>query len=451
MGRFFGSRRCLFQSVSGLFLNGSLLTKSLTVYTPSFSLNSGANTLNSKPSGSFTNYSLSGVISGAGDLIISGNITLSSASTYTGATTIALGTVSLSGSGAIASSSSVTVNGSLNIGAVTTSSSVVTLAGYGNIILGSKMLIVTNGSTTHSGAISGTGAMIVSGGTQTFTGAFSYTGNTTVSGGATFAYNFTTSYPSWVSPTVSINGASTFSINGAGPFMGNTNFVFDATGGGTANFAGNTINGNGTSGSGMTFTTNGGSSNTFSGFVNLFNNTSVVNFSIAAGTGGSPGLVVNAYLNNGAATMNKTGAGTLRFSNATTSFPGGTININAGQVQLISSASLGGTGSATTVAATAGIGTLTTTAGALGSLTFSALSSFLQVTALSTINASKLTCTTLTASSGFTVNIGGAMNAGTYPILVSTSGTPTPTLGTNTTGRTVTFAWVANTLNMILV
>jgi hypothetical protein len=51
------------------------------------------------------------------------------------------------------------------------------------------------------------------------------------------------------------------------------------------------------------------------------------------------------------------------------------------------------------------------------------------------------------------VDVSGTLTAGTYPIIVSTgtmSGT-TPTLGTNTTGKTITFSRVGNTLNLIAV
>ena len=59
-----------------------------------------------------------------------------------------------------------------------------------------------------------------------------------------------------------------------------------------------------------------------------------------------------------------------------------------------------------------------------------------------------MTCTTLSAASGFTVDVGAITQPGTYDILVSTSGTPTPVLGSNATGSRVTFEWVGNTLQM---
>jgi hypothetical protein len=66
---------------------------------------------------------------------------------------------------------------------------------------------------------------------------------------------------------------------------------------------------------------------------------------------------------------------------------------------------------------------------------------------------STLSVTTFTATSGFKVDIGAnwAASPGTYTILTSTSkNAPVPTVGTNASGLTPTFAWVGNNLQMTL-
>ncbi|PUE09001.1 hypothetical protein B9Z51_08695 [Limnohabitans sp. T6-5] len=90
MGRLLGARRCLFPSLTGLFLNGWLLSRAAT-FTPAVVLSAGANTLSVKPLGSTTVYTLSGVVSGAGQLAVNANVMLTASATYTGATTINAG------------------------------------------------------------------------------------------------------------------------------------------------------------------------------------------------------------------------------------------------------------------------------------------------------------------------------------------------------------------------
>jgi fibronectin-binding autotransporter adhesin len=130
----------------------------------------------------------SGVISGTGNLNQSGTgtLTLSGANTYTGSTTISSGTLQLGASNAVGSSVDVTVNSGGTFALNNHSDSVGSVAGAGNITLGSGTLTtgVDNASTTFSGVISGTGALTQNGtGTLTLTGANTYTGLTTVTNG----------------------------------------------------------------------------------------------------------------------------------------------------------------------------------------------------------------------------------------------------------------------------
>lgn len=166
---------------------------------------------------------------------------------------------------------------------------------------------------------------------------------------------------------------------------------------------------------------------------------------ITIGNGNKSGTFTGLVLQtNGAVPITKIGTGTQVFTGANTST--GNYSANAG----ISSFQNTNQWTTTTVASGAIVSAGTSTTGSVRALTFSALTSALNVYAITPTSASKLTCTTLTAASGFTINVLGTMNAGTYPILVSTTGTPTPTLGSNTTGRTVSFSWSTQTLNMIL-
>ena len=85
--------------------------------------------------------------------------------------------------------------------------------------------------------------------------------------------------------------------------------------------------------------------------------------------------------------------------------------------------------------------------GTTAALTFSAAGSKYEVNALTASSVSRLTATALTAASGFTVDMLGALDSGTYTILACTASLPStlPTIGTNTTGKQVAFAWVAGT------
>ena len=136
----------------------------------------------------------------------------------------------------------------------------------------------------------------------------------------------------------------------------------------------------------------------------------------------------------------KNGAGNLTLS-AANNYTGG-VTLNAGTLTLTNTNTSGAV-----VASGAAISGGTVTTGTMGALTFSAVGATLTANAITTTSISKLTATSITAASGFTVNLLGTMNAGTYTLLSCTATLPStlPTIGTNTTGRTPTFAWVAGT------
>ncbi|GAA0551165.1 autotransporter-associated beta strand protein [Rhizomicrobium palustre] len=146
-------------------------------------LNAGGGTLDTNG----FNTGLSQAISGNGALTKAGNgtLTLSGISTYSGATNIQSGTVALSGAGSIAASSGVANSASFDISATDTGATITTLSGSGTVVLGSKTLTISNGSSEFSGVIGGTGGLTVSGGAQVLSGANTYTGGTTIASGAT--------------------------------------------------------------------------------------------------------------------------------------------------------------------------------------------------------------------------------------------------------------------------
>ena len=136
----------------------------------------------------------SALTGGAGiglDKFGSGTLILSGANTYTGATTIKGGTLALSGLGNIGMSSVVAIeNGTFDIsGRSLPFAAITSLAGtsIGTVELGSKGLVITNGSTEFAGVIKGSGGVEIAGGTQTLSGVSTYTNATQIDAGGTLA------------------------------------------------------------------------------------------------------------------------------------------------------------------------------------------------------------------------------------------------------------------------
>lgn len=133
---------------------------------------------------------IDGVISGAGqDVIITGPGTtiFEDPMTYTGRTLIQQGTLQFAVAGnRIADASDVTVSSGATLNMNNFSDTVGSLAGGGNVQLGTATLTVggTNLSTSYSGVISGTGNVVKSGtGTMTISGNNTFTGALTVNDG----------------------------------------------------------------------------------------------------------------------------------------------------------------------------------------------------------------------------------------------------------------------------
>ncbi|MBY0427930.1 MAG: autotransporter-associated beta strand repeat-containing protein, partial [Alphaproteobacteria bacterium] len=152
------------------------------------------------------NNTLSGVISGAGNLTKAGvgTLTLTNASnTYSGVTSVTQGTLALSGVGSISSSSGVDISSGATFDISGASSPIGKLSGSGNVVLGGSILTTNFSSPTtaeFSGTISGGGMLIKSG-----SGQFTLTGSSTNTGGINIQAG-----------TLSIgNGGTSGSVSGA--------------------------------------------------------------------------------------------------------------------------------------------------------------------------------------------------------------------------------------------
>ena len=163
--------------------------------------------------------SISGVISGSGNLIFNsgGSLTLSGINTYTGSTTVSAGSLILSTGGSIAGSSGVAISSgaTFDISSTTSGASIQSVTGSGNINLGSKTLTLTPSSADiFSGAITGSGGNLIvattGSSTLTLTGANTYSGSTTVSSG-TLALTGTGSI---ANSSLTVATSSTFDISG---------------------------------------------------------------------------------------------------------------------------------------------------------------------------------------------------------------------------------------------
>ncbi|WP_344823160.1 beta strand repeat-containing protein [Rurimicrobium arvi] len=483
------------KDADGFYQNATTLLSAPGTYTSNIVV-SGTPNFNIVGSG---DYGISGIISGNATVNLNGGtqtITLSGANTNTGYLNVTGGTVKLGSSSALGSvvlnisaGAVLDMNGNPSTvrvlggsGTITNSNStnaILTIAGAANSnfsgviqdgtgpveIVRSSGTVYTaglNGPNTFSGNVTVNGLLTCS---RTASGTTSGLGNLQVSG-----------------KTITVNSGGMLNLGATNVFVASTADLTNCKA--TVVLAGGTLN-TGTSFSGIkdvllhsggaitgsngvsattrslalcgTVSSTGGdgtpstiSSPGATGGVHLgYNNFGVTGttFDIDASSGG---LIVYASVYNRAAstgtasTLTKTGTGilTLRGTNTYT----GATTVNQGILALAGTSS----SSAHTIAAGAGISAGDGASGATGTLTFAAASARLVVNALSASSVSKLSCTTLTAASGFTVDVLGTLTAGTYPILVSTSGTPVPTLGVNTTGMSVSFSWSGTTLNMTI-
>ncbi len=133
------------------------------------------------------NFDFTNNISGTGALhhTGTGTTTLTGANTYTGATNVISGTLRAGGADAFGVGSAVTVNTGAALALNNFNQTVGSLAGGGNVSLGTATLTVGNAtSTVFSGTIGGSGGLVKTGtGTLILAGANTYTGGTAIDGG----------------------------------------------------------------------------------------------------------------------------------------------------------------------------------------------------------------------------------------------------------------------------
>ncbi|MDV3469396.1 ESPR-type extended signal peptide-containing protein, partial [Stenotrophomonas sp. C3(2023)] len=111
-----------------------------------------------------------------------GSVILTGNNGYTGSTLVDEGaSLALAGNGSISNSAKVTVDGSLDASQTTTPVSVTSLAGKGQVQLGTSDLSITAGNDTFTGTLAGQGGVSIEGGTQVFSGSNTYAGGTSIS------------------------------------------------------------------------------------------------------------------------------------------------------------------------------------------------------------------------------------------------------------------------------
>lgn len=171
--------------------------------------------------GSYTgaDNTISGVISGNGNLVSSGDATwvLTGANTRTGTLTVNGGTLRAGSASAFGTTTGIAITGgTLDLNGFNMSTASLTGTG-GTLALGSANFTLnlgTGANNTYSGSITGTNGSFtkVGAGTLTLTGASTYTGATTI-GGGTLALNFAATAASGPTSNL-ISGASALVMSG---------------------------------------------------------------------------------------------------------------------------------------------------------------------------------------------------------------------------------------------
>ncbi|MBX9699596.1 MAG: autotransporter-associated beta strand repeat-containing protein, partial [Acetobacteraceae bacterium] len=177
-------------------------------------------------------YEFAGDISGTGAFAQTGPgiTTLTGSSTYSGATEVLAGTLQAGAVNAFGNLSATTVAGGATLDLNGFSQTLGSLAGAGNVMLGTAALTAggNNATTTFAGVIADTGGLTKAGlGTLTLTGTNTYTGATTVTAGGLIVNG-------------SIAASSLTTVN-AGAVLGGTGTVGNTTINGGALSPGNSI------------------------------------------------------------------------------------------------------------------------------------------------------------------------------------------------------------------
>ena len=239
------------------------------------------------------------------DTVGGGQILLTGANTYSGATTINAGaSLALSGTGTISFSKSVQNNGTFDISAASEPVDIISLGGSGSVALGAQGLKITSGVDTFTGVISGSGSLTITGGTQILDGANTYTGGTIITSAAALEIG-----------NADTNGSILGDVANSGVFEFNRTdaIVFSQTISGS----GNLIQTGGT----VTFTT----PQTYTGLTTISAGTLILsgNGSIANSSSLSVGGTFDISGTSGASIKSLAGAGTVTLGAATLTITSG--------------------------------------------------------------------------------------------------------------------------------
>ncbi|WP_270090706.1 autotransporter-associated beta strand repeat-containing protein [Sphingobacterium sp. SYP-B4668] len=304
---------------------------------------------------------LSGVVSGTGELTKAGvsTLSLSGTNTATGAVNISEGGLTISGGSSIGNTSAVTVASLATLTLSGGDETIGSLAGAGNVVLGYKLIIGgNNSSTTFNGVISGIGNGIAKIGTGTFTlsGSNTYSGSTTVSAGTLALYGGT-----------AINDASAVTVSSGATLSLNANETLGSLAG-----AGNVSLGDFalSSGGNNASTTFSGVFNGYGGFLKTGSGTLTLSGSNSGTFFG--GMAVSGGGTLSVANDDNLGSGILSINNSTFSITGATTIDNS--ITLISGASINNAAAVTLSGVISGSGSFTKTG--IGVLTLPGINTY---------------------------------------------------------------------------
>jgi fibronectin-binding autotransporter adhesin len=428
----------IFDPVAGLFRQIRATAGSAwmlaTLNAKTLFLNDATGALTNATAAAVGNQTVSRVISGAGDVVwpLSTTLTLSAANTYTGTTRVAAGTLS--------STAHNLTSGASGLGAAT--NPIVVASGA------TLELAATGGRTTLMGNISGAGninqnnsnsfGFLLGGDNSGFTGTYTrqvtcrntnFTSNTAGSAAAAWVFN-SDGDASFASVYLRYGAATDAWV--VGMASGSNTLYFGSIASTDTNCQ-------------------------FGNFTQQVSQTANTTIEVGAlGTNTTyAGKLVDTQSSSTAFTssvlnVRKVGTGTWTLSGTNTYT--GTTAINGGALYIAGSQGATATTVANTAGCRIGVGSAATKTATTSTLTMSGSNSAIDVHTNGTTVASRLNVTGAFAAGGCLVNVLGALNAGSYVIVSAGSSSGTlPVLGTNSSGRSVSFTLVAGVLTLIAV